>query len=114
MDTNKQRYEVRMDTYTRVCLTAIAVLMTVLIVGLWADHVPLAGKVQAAGAFVESGTQTQLVEMVKAQKLTAAKIDQLIAVLKSGQVTVKLVNSDGSAVKPEGAKNDAPDPPKKR
>jgi len=101
------------DAYTRVCLTAIAVLLTVLIVGLWADHAPIAGQAHAKGAFVDSGMQSQLVAMVKAQQKTTAKLDQLIGVLKSGQVKVHVVNADARKAPGKGEK-DVAKPPAKR
>lgn len=106
MSTNRKRHEVRLDTYSQLCLTAIAVLMTVLIIGLWADRAPLASQAQAKGPFMESGTQTQLVAMVKAQQKTVAKLDQLLSVLKSGQVRVRIVNAGSAGAK--GAKNASP------
>ena len=107
MHTNRNRYEVRLDAYTRVCLTAITVLLTLVIIGLWADHAPLADQAhaKARGTFVESGTQAQLVALVKAQQKTVAKLDQLLGLLKSGQVKVRLVDADARAAQAKGGKN---------
>jgi len=95
METKRQTLRVRVDWYTRTCLTAIAVLLTVLVIGLWADHAPRGPEAQAAKPFVESGTQVQIVQLVRAQDRTTAKISELIALLRSGQVKVDLVGGEG-------------------
>lgn len=82
---DNERIHVRLDTYTRVCLGAITVLLTVLIVGLWAQ-MPLAGTAGAADTtFAPSLTS------YKAQEITNAKLDELIALLKDGSVKVQVV-----------------------
>ena len=43
----RARITVRVDWYTRVCLTVIAVLLTVVIIGLWTDGVQLAPTARA-------------------------------------------------------------------
>ena len=79
---------VRIDNYTRVCLTFIAVLLTVLIAGLWAQ-VPLAGDARAAEPFIDASAQR--FAAVKAQEQTNQKLDELIALLRSGDVRVQTV-----------------------
>lgn len=94
MAKEQKTVRVRVDGYTRVCLTVIAVLLTVLIVGLWADYTPSPERAQAAKPFVETSTQVQIVQMIRAQDRTTAKIAELIALLKSGQVKVQLDEKD--------------------
>ena len=89
---------VRVDRYTRVCLTAIAVLLTVLILGLWTE-VPSAARSARAqpksrrDVFVDSAKQRD--QLVKAMDRQTSKLDQLIALLKSGQVKVQTISADG-------------------
>lgn len=97
MGKEKETFRVRVDGYTRVCLTVIAVLLTVLIVGLWADHTPSADQARAAKPFVETGTQAQIVLLVRAQDRTTAKIAELITLLKSGQVKVQIDQKGGKS-----------------
>ena len=91
MDNNRRSMRIRVDTYTRVCLTAIAVLLTVLIIGLWADHAPLADSARAEGPFLASGAQAQLVELLKAQQQTRSGVSELVSLLKTGQAKVQLI-----------------------
>ena len=108
MEKNSETLKVRVDWYTRTCLTAIAVLLTVLIIGLWADHTPQAPRASAK-PFVESGTQAQIIQVVKAQDRTTAKLTELIALMRSGQVKVEVVAGQGK----DGGKSDGTDKTKK-
>ena len=95
MDHKEQKLYVRMDAYTRVCLTVIAVLLTVVIIGLWADGVPSVEKASAARAAMSNAIrQTKLLE---AQKQTNTKLDELIALLKSGQIKVEVTKMPKNA-----------------
>jgi len=109
MDRSNETFKVRVDWYTRTCLTAIAVLLTVLILGLWADYTPQAQQASAKQPFVETGTQAQIVEMVKAQDRTTAKLTELIALMRSGQVKVEVVGGEAKG----GGRNDETDKAKK-
>lgn len=100
----RRKIQVHVDAYTRLCLTAIAVLLTVLIVGMWTQHVQLAAEAQAADKFGETGTR--IAQNLDAQKLTNVKLDELIRLLTSGQVKVQLVKGQD---KPPGD-HDAPKP----
>ena len=106
MSDNRETMRVRIDGYTRLCLTAIAVLLTVMIIGLWADHAPTPAPAmgQINKPFLDTSTQTQLVELVKAQRQTTAKMDELIRLLRSGQVKVKIA---GQPEKNKGGKKNA-------
>ncbi len=91
---------VRIDGYTRFCLSAIMVLLAVLIIGLWAEG-PISGVPDAAGAGAReasSGRHTilldaraQRVAMLKAAQETNKKLDKIVDLLKSGNIRVSLV-----------------------
>ncbi len=104
----RKNVTIRVDGYTRVCLTAIAVLLTVLVIGLWTTAVPSPSAAQAADTKpVDSNagfgqTGTRLAELTGAQQITNAKLDELIKVMTSGQVKVQVVGEDG---KPAGGAN---------
>ena len=85
-----EEIRVRMDGYTRVCLTAIAVLLTVLMIGLWAEETPQVGQARAERSLLKRGAQSQLVDLIKAQKKTNAELSELIRFLKSGKLTVQM------------------------
>ena len=95
MRAEHQEMQVKVDGYTRLCLTAIALLLTVLVIGLWADGVPVADRADAAEMFLNSSAQRKA--LIKAQEQTNAKLDELIKVLKGGEVKVKLVGGDASS-----------------
>lgn len=89
-----KRIEIRVDAYTRVCLTAIAVLLTATVLGLWCQAGPWTPTASAAGAATD-GTFGDMGGRIAAQldaaNKTNAKLDELIGLLKSGQVKVQLV-----------------------
>jgi len=101
MERNEERVEVKVDGYTRVCLTAIAVLLTVLIVGLWATGLDLSADARAATPFGDSGEQRQ--EYITLQKETNSKLGELVSLLRSGEVKVQLVDK----AKPNGGNHAA-------
>ena len=88
----KKRIEIRVDAYTRICLTAIAALLTVTVLGLWCQAGPLASSVSAAGpgtdGFGDMGAR--VAAQLEAANKTNAKLDELIALLTSGKVKVQL------------------------
>lgn len=94
MERKDEKMVVQVDAYTRVCLTVIAVLLTVVIIGLWADGVPQADRAAAGKVITEQrrppGPGAQRAEIVAAQKQTTAKLAELIAVMKSGDVRVRV------------------------
>lgn len=103
MSNRNGRIVIQVDRYTRVCMTIIAVLLTVLIVGLW-HGTPTASTAQAAGAdddgFGGSGARQQAI--LKSLDQTNVKLDELAKVLKSGEVKVQVVapgGGDGSSSK---------------
>jgi hypothetical protein len=93
MEDARRKIQVRVDGYTRVCLTAIAALLTVLVIGLWAEApatAPRAGAAEAPKAtFGDTAAQRQ--EQLKAVQQTNEKLDELIRLLKTGTAKVQLV-----------------------
>ena len=74
---------VRVDWYTRACLTVISVLLTVLIIGLWAQNVPGPDHACAAEQFQPARGQRQ--SIISGQNMSERKLDELMTLLKSGQ-----------------------------
>ncbi|MCK4601916.1 MAG: hypothetical protein KAU28_05590 [Phycisphaerae bacterium] len=106
MGQEKRKITVLVDSYTRVCLTAIAVLLTVLIIGLWADGVRTVDDAQAAEKFLDTGAQRQ--EMLKAQQEVNTKLDNLMELLKSGEAKVQVVAGAGKVATEGGSDVTAP------
>ncbi len=100
---------VAIDVYTRCCLTAIAVLLTVLVLGLWAESPIRARAAQAApaavGGMANSSAQRQA--MVNALGRTNEKLDRIISLLESGKIKVILARPE---VKHATPKPPAPKP----
>ena len=88
-----ERTTVKVDAYTRVCLTAIAVTLTVLIVGLWATApVSLTERATAAeapGGIPDAGAQREAV--IRAIMTTNSKLDRIASLLESGKLRVVVV-----------------------
>lgn len=102
MVRHNRKVQVRVDTYTRVCLTAIAVLLTVLIAGLWAEGVPTSQTASAGSPatgrevnkpYWDSAGQRDA--MVKEMQQVNRKLDELKALLKSGEAKFTVVGGDG-------------------
>jgi len=92
MQSNRNVTVVRVDGYTRVCLTVIAVLLSVLIVGLWAEG-PSAdrayGQVRSKTTpFVNAGEQRE--RTIKAVETNTAKLDSLIRLFETGKAKVQV------------------------
>jgi len=99
----RQGIQLRVDTYTRVCMTVIAGLLTVLILGLWADGVPLSRSVVGAagigkGRGLENVAARQREQMIKALGDNTAKLDRLVKLFESGRAKVQVAD-DGKAGK---------------
>ena len=88
MMRNRRNIQIRVDRYTQVCLTAIAVLLTVLIIGLWADFVPSARSARAAD---DATAAEQAKQLLEAQNKTTAAVDKVADVLRSGEVKVQVM-----------------------
>jgi Spy/CpxP family protein refolding chaperone len=108
-DMMDRKIEVRVDAYTRICLTAIAVLLTVVAVGLWAEAVPGASPASAGpasdGTFGDMGPR--IAAQLDAVNKTNAKLDEIIRLLTSGQVKVQLAKEKDDK---GGAGANAPQP----
>jgi len=82
---------VQVDRYTRFLLTIIAVLLGVVALGLWCETAPMIPAAQAG--IPDSGAQLdQLVQKVTAIE---GEIRELKALLISGNVKVRIVESQG-------------------
>lgn len=88
MSQKKEDLVVRVDWYTRLCLSSITVLLTVLVMVLWVEAVPNLPSARAAEPFLDSAAVRR--EQLDAQKVTNVKLDDLIELLKSGQVKVQM------------------------
>ncbi len=102
MQKKTSRYTVRIDGYTRFCLSAIVVLLAVLIVGLWAEG-PVSSVPDAAGAakVLPSRSTLNLLDarsqraaMLSAAQETNRKLGKIIDLLKSGDIRVSVVDAD--------------------
>jgi len=89
--------KVRLDGYTRGCLTVIAVLLTVLILGLWSDMSFSRSARAAEDGFGDSSAIRK--DMLKAQEQTNVKLDDLMKLLKSGEVKVQVSAPDDASAK---------------
>lgn len=89
---NVKTARLRLDGYTRLCLTLITILLTVLILGLWAEKKPFpreaCGADQTQQPFLNSASQRD--QMIKGQEDILHKLDELIRLLQSGQVKVQV------------------------
>lgn len=95
MRRKKRDVRLVVDGYTRVCLTAITVLLTVLVIGLWAQRGAAPDTARAAEQpFRDSISQRK--ETVEAIKATNTKLDELVGLFRSGQAKVQVVGP-GSA-----------------
>ena len=98
----QKRATVVVDGYTRCCLTAIVVLLTVLIIGLWANGPDLAQSGLAAPRFradatkkvpmVSATAQAQRDKIVSAIEITNQKLETLTSFLKGGKLEVVVSN----------------------
>jgi hypothetical protein len=88
--------QIKVDGYTRTCLTVLCVLLAVLIVGLWSE-MPMAPALKAAEdvTFGNSAAQRKAVET--AQDQIIGKMDELIKLLKSGDVKVQIEAKAGGS-----------------
>jgi len=94
---------VRVDNSTRFCLTAIVVLLSILIVGLWADmgegysqaqaKQPRYKDAKAEEAVLQGrwGTSSASGKLAATQEQTNKKLDELIALFRTGQAKVQTV-----------------------
>ena len=84
--------QVTVDGYTRIVLTAITVLLTVLTVGLWYESPSTLESAQAK--IPDQGMQLQV--MIDLQTQTNQQLAQIQAALLSGNVKVQVVEKNKS------------------
>lgn len=114
MKPTDQDITVKVDAYTRTCLSIIAVLLTVLIVGLWADAWPdrsaEAANPAAARTDVFKGSVAGRDDLLKVSQGISTKLDRIMNLLRSGQVKVQVQEGASPAGKGRavGGKNVAP------
>jgi hypothetical protein len=100
---DKENTTVRVDGYTRFCLTAITVLLTLLVIGLWADPVGTPSRAGAATGYRDNkaekavqegrwGTSSAPNKLAAAQGETNGKLDTLIELFNSGKAKVRIVD----------------------
>lgn len=107
-------HTVVVDRYTRCCLTAIAVLLTVLVIGLWATG-PVGPSPTSAAPPRPAGVApdgignpgAQRMAMVQAIHTTNQKLDKIISLIESGKIKVIAVQE-----KPEDARPKVQVPPR--
>ena len=81
---------VTVDTYTRLILTAITVLLTVMAVGLWYES---PNAVQAASAQIPDQGQQLAVLIDNAQQMNRS-LQEINKMLVSGQVKVQVIDPE--------------------
>jgi hypothetical protein len=105
MCDREHHIRLRVDGYTRFCLTALVVLMSVMIVGLWAEGIPSAARLGAAAPGDPSaerykpGSAIDISALVAVQERAIAKLDEIKKMLESGEAKVQVV---GGVVKDSG------------
>jgi len=93
-----KRIELRVDRYTQVCLTVIAVLLTVLIAGLWTDGVPGPDGLRAADNGILPNAGRQRKQMVDALDRQTQQLDRLVSLFESGKAKVQIEQDGKDAV----------------
>ena len=105
MGKEQKQMQLRVDAYTRVCLTIIAGLLTVLILGLWADGVhPTRQAMGASSGIPDSGLQRN--KMIKALETNTAKLERLIGLFETGKAKVQVIEGQEKAGKKGAVKAD--------
>jgi hypothetical protein len=99
MYDRERHIRLQVDGYTRFCLTALVVLMSVLIVGLWTEGVPAPVRAGAAGPEESTVERYQprsaidIDKLVAVQERAIVKLDEIKKMLESGQAKVQVVAS---------------------
>ena len=96
----KGQTQIVVDGYTRFCLTAIVVLLTVLIVGLWTEGPSLTDEASAARKkepipMVKTIEKAQRDKTAEVVGVTNQKLDKIIQLMESGKLTVVVANLEG-------------------
>lgn len=96
----KTKREVFVDGYTRFCLAAIVVLLAALVLCAWVGQGPMIPAANAETATEDANygdAAAQRKAMVKVQEQTNARLDDLIKLLKSGEVKVQVSEKGGGS-----------------
>ena len=94
----KDRPTVVVDGYTRFCLTGIMVLLTLLLIGLWAGGPGLVDESGAAARAAEKAGKgipdsgAQRMAIIRESQSTNRKLDTIISLLQSGKLEVVVTN----------------------
>jgi len=90
MNEQEKTLRVKVDNLTRVCLACCTALLAVLIVGIWIER-PVT-QANAGDLFLNTAEQRD--EIIAAQDRTTAKLDELMELLRSGDVKVQVDQTD--------------------
>jgi|GEM_PF-3590586 len=88
--------QIKVDWYTRCCLTVIAALLTLVVVGLWTDVGPRVERQAAAQSstppdgFMNPGKQR--VGLEEQQKNTNERLSELIRLFQTGNAKVQVTD----------------------
>ena len=97
---------VHVDWYTRACLTVIAVLLTVLVVGLWAETPSMRADAQTKYADADAakaiqqgrwGTSSAEGKLAASQVETNQRLEELVKLFSSGQAKVQIVGGSSES-----------------
>ena len=115
MSGARETTTVNVDGYTRFCLSALVVLLTVLIIGMWATGpIQVAGQTAAAPApppktdrDVLPNAGAQRLAMLEAIRTTNGKLDKIISLLESGKLQVTITEPPPGKEGPANVKKPA-------
>lgn len=109
MERPERNVRIQVDGYTRVCLTAIAVLLTLTVIGLWSDRGPSVGQAGAGVVSAKSINRDTSADAVEPKpniqvsstaglrdemEKVGARMQELQALLRSGEVKVQVVKPE--------------------
>ena len=123
MERRRETVRMQVDMYTRVCLTAISVLLALTVIGLWSDHGPAGPAAQGRtyspndkdapdrapdNTTADKSRATEVSPFVGVREeivKTNEKLQDVLNTLRSGEVKVQVVKGDKveRAEKPEPA-----------
>ncbi|HET6428442.1 MAG TPA: hypothetical protein VFJ30_08535 [Phycisphaerae bacterium] len=111
MNGARERSSIVVDTYTRCCLTAIAVLLAVVAIGLWSEA-PVTARASAAAPDADSpggvgNPNVQRQAIIRELNETNRNLSEILTLLKSGKLKVVM---DKTEVKNESPKPKTPAP----
>ena len=101
----RRKVEIHVDGYTRCCLTVIAVLLTVLIVALWAQpltpslerQATAASPIGGAAGIPDAGKQRD--QMLTELRAVNSNLSNLIKMFEAGKAKVQVASDDKSGGK---------------